>query len=238
MNLLRTLLYTVCIVSTCAVACKLPDIDRAEQDEMDPSEDSPNFAFEEENYPTDALREHMIGHVHHVVDGDTLDLEVRGKRFKIRFKGSSAPECHKDTTIVDNVPRYRCVEDDEYYGLASYEELLDIIGDSRLRVECESVGPGERCEQDHYDRWLANLVREDGVDIGEELLRRGAGFTSTSFPSQTRKAYCLAEYEAREKQRGMWKGQTVDETIQRMNGSTQHWYRDHDRRCDEAIGAL
>lgn len=217
-------------------ACKLPesDVQPHTQDEL--TRKTP--AFENENYPTDALRELMIGTVHHVIDGDTLDLNVRGKNFKIRFKGASAPECHKDTTTVAGIPRYRCVEDDEYYGQASYEELLDILGDGPLRVHCESVGPGERCEQDHYDRWLANLVREDGVDVGEELLRRGAGFTSTSFPSQTRKNYCLAEYEARNQQRGMWKGQTVEETIQRMSPSTQRWYRDHDRRCDQAIGAL
>lgn len=228
----------ILLVLTFVGACKLPEFDLSQQGTDESSERTFYEPFDAENYPTDALREHMVGHVHHIIDGDTLDLEVRGKRFKIRFKGASAPECNKDTTVVDGVPRYRCVSDDEYYGLASYEELVDIIGNRRLRVECESVGAGERCEQDHYDRWLANLVREDGVDIGEELLRRGAGFTSTSFRSQTRKAYCLAEYEARRLGRGMWAGQSVEETIQRMNGSTRHWYRDHDRRCDEAISAL
>lgn len=231
------MILSALFVFSAALGCKVPDIDPTNiSEEPTPFIDTP--AFEEENYPTDALREHMIGRVHHVVDGDTLDLEVRGERFRIRFKGASAPECHKDSIIVGGVPRYRCVEDDEFYGLASYEELLDILGEGWLRVECESVGPGERCEQDHYNRWLANLVREDGVDVGEELLRRGAGFTSTSFRSQTRKAYCLAEYEARNNQRGMWKGQSVAETLLRMNVGTQRWYQDHDRRCDEAIGAL
>lgn len=229
-------LLSVFLILCVPLGCKLPESDIQPILSDDISSTPP--AFEEENYPTDALREYMIGTVHHVIDGDTLDLDVRGKRFKIRFKGASAPECHKDTITVAGVPRYRCVEDDEYYGQASYEELLDILGDGPLRVHCERVGPGERCEQDHYDRWLANLVREDGVDVGEELLRRGAGFTSTSFASQTRKAYCLAEYEARKEQRGMWEGQTVEETIQRMNASTQRWYREHDRRCDQAIGAL
>lgn len=227
---------SVMCVLCVTTACTLPETQETGVDE--PTEQSAQTLFEEENYPTDALREHMIGRAYHIVDGDTLDLEVRGQRFKIRYKGASAPECHKDTVMVRGAPRYRCVEDDEFYGLASYEELVDIIGDSRLRVECEGVGPGERCEQDNYNRWLAQLVREDGVDIGEELLRRGGGFTSTSFASKTRKDYCLAEYDARKNGRGMWKGKTVAETIQRMNGSTKHWYREHDRRCDEAISAL
>lgn len=231
-------LVLVLVMLSWATACKLPETERLDRGSDEGSEPSGYEPFEEENYPTDALREHMIGRIHHVVDGDTVDLEVRGTRFKIRFKGASAPECHKDTIMVGGVPRYRCVEDDEYYGLASYEELLDILGDGRLRVECESVGAGQPCEQDHYGRWLANLVREDGVDVGEELLRRGAGFTSTSFRSQTRKAYCLAEYEARRRGHGMWKDKTVQETIDLMNGSTQRWYQHHDQRCDEAISAL
>lgn len=193
---------------------------------------------EQKTYPTDALREYMVGHVYHVVDGDTLDLEVRDARFKIRFKGASAPECLKDPTMVDGVSRQRCTRDDEYYGLQSYKELVDIIGDKPLQVHCEAVGPGDVCEQDHYGRWLANLVREDGVDIGEELLRRGAGFTSTSFESQTRPAYCKAEYEARQKHRGMWENQSVEETILQMNDSTQRWYRTHDQRCDKALDTL
>lgn len=192
----------------------------------------------EPRFPTDALREGHVGTVHHIIDGDTLDLRVGDEIFKIRFKGASAPECHKDSISVAGVPRYRCVEDDEFYGLASYEELVAIIDGQPLRVECESVGEGQPCESDTYNRWLANLVVVGGVDVGEELLRRGAGFTSTAFRSQTRKRYCLAEYEARREGRGMWEGKSVPETIAQMNEGTQRWYRAHDARCDAAIRDL
>ncbi len=212
-------------------------IDGANPEAATPATGFPSYE-EQKSYPTDALREHMVGRVYHIVDGDTLDLEVRGKRFKIRFKGASAPECFKDPITVDGVPRQRCTSDDEYYGLQSYRELVDIVGDREVQVRCERVGAGQPCEQDHYGRWLANLVREDGIDIGEELLRRGAGFTSTAFESDTRKNYCKAEYEARSEGRGMWKDKTVQETIQLMSDGTQRWYRAHDRRCDIALDTL
>lgn len=189
-------------------------------------------------YPTDALREGHIVEIHHIVDGDTLDVRVGDAVFKVRFKGASAPECHKAPTRVNGVSRLRCSEDDEYYGLASYEELVAILEGQTLRVECEGVGLGKPCERDTYDRWLVNLVIVGGPDVGEELLRRGAGFTSTSFRSQTRKKYCLAEYEARREGRGMWAGKTVEETLAGMNDGTQRWYRAHDARCDAAIREL
>lgn len=189
-------------------------------------------------FPTDALRGGHIGRVHHVVDGDTLDLRVGDRTFKIRFKGASAPECHKDQTPAGGVLRYKCNADDEFYGLASYHELLRIIDDRPLRVECEQRESGAACEVDAYDRWLVNLVVVQGPDVGEELLRRGAGWTSTSFQSNNRGRYCLAEYEAREQQRGMWAGRSVEQTIALMNEGTQRWYRAHDARCDAAIRDL
>lgn len=189
-------------------------------------------------FPVDALREGHWAEVHHVVDGDTLDLRVGEKLFKIRFKGASAPECHKDQERVGGVLRYKCNEDDEYYGLASYQELLQIIGKTPVRVACEQEQAGTACEQDAYGRWLANIVTLPGTDVGEELLRRGAGFTSTAFPSKMRKNYCLAEYQARDQGRGMWEGKSVEETLLQMSEQTQRWYRAHDARCDAAIREL
>lgn len=253
-TLLRTSLTALCILAFWIIpGCKAEDRARlsqlveqleasageaAHQDPTRENTQNRNADIGEPEFPTDALREGHVGRVHHVVDGDTLELQIGENRFKIRFKGSSAPECLKDTVRVDGVQRYKCYEDDEFYGLASYVELLDIIDGRPLSVECESVGPGEICEKDIYDRWLANLVVVGGPDIGEELLRRGGGFTSTGFKSQTRKKYCLAEYEARREGRGMWEGKSVEQTIALMNDSTQRWYRAHDARCDAAIREL
>lgn len=248
----RWLLWTRCVVAGAAlllvVGCRVDDrerlaslIDELIIDETPAGELS--FADAERlvtapAFPTDALREGHVGRVHHVVDGDTLDLRVGEHTFKIRFKGASAPECHKDDALVGGVSRLKCNADDEFYGLASYQELLRIIDDKPLIVECEQSEQGGACEADVHGRWLANLVVVQGPDVGEELLRRGAGWTSTSFRSNNRARYCLAEYEAREQQRGMWAGRSVEETLALMNEGTQRWYRSHDARCDTAIRDL
>lgn len=204
--------------------------------------DTPQLAFERaralsETYASDVLREGHVGTVPHVVDGDTIDIEVDGRTFKVRFKGASAPECHKDAVYRGRVPRQRCVADDEFYGLESYNELVRILGEQPVWVQCDAQ-PGEACETDPYGRSLANVVLPDGTDVGEELLRRGAGFTSTSFASSTRARFCAAEYEARREGRGMWEGRTLGEVLALMNDSTKRWYKAHDARCDLALQEL
>lgn len=190
-----------------------------------------------QSYPNDLLREGHTGTVPHVVDGDTIDIDVRGTVFKVRFKGASAPECQKDALYVGSVPRQRCVADDEFYGLESYNELLRILGDHPVIVQCDA-SPGEACETDPYGRSLANVILPDGTDVGEEILRRGAGFTSTSFASSTRARFCAAEYGARKNQRGMWEGRSVADVLALMNDSTKRWYKAHDARCDAALQEL
>lgn len=186
----------------------------------------------------DVLREGHVGYVLHVIDGDTLDLQVRDRYLKIRMQGASAPECEKEPVPVGRQTRLQCSADDEFYGLESMKALAALVDGQRLIVECEGVGAGVPCATDPYGRALANLRLEDGRSLGAALIAAGAGWASTSFASSTRAEFCAKEYEAREARRGMWAAGSVSDVIARMNAGTQRWYRAHDARCDEALKGL
>ena len=189
-------------------------------------------------WDNDVLREGHVGYVRHVVDGDTLDVQIRDRYLKVRFQGASAPECEKDNVQVERTTRLQCVADDEFFGLQSARILQQIVQNHEVIVYCEGVGEGQPCALDHYGRTLANLRLDDGRDVGEELIRAGAGWASTAFPSETRPRFCAAEYEAIAAKRGMWAEGDVPSVLRRMNGGTQRWYRDHDTRCDDALKGL
>lgn len=189
-------------------------------------------------FPNDVLREGHVGYVVHVVDGDTLDVQVRDRYLKTRFQGASAPECEKDTVQLGRMSRLQCVADDEFYGLKSSQTLQDMVDGHEVIVYCEGVGAGNPCQTDHYGRSLSNLRLDDGRDVGEELLRAGAGWASTAFESETRARFCAAEYFARNARVGMWAEGDVQAVLTRMSAGTQRWYRQHDARCDEALKGL
>lgn len=188
-----------------------------------------------DTYPNDVLREGHVGYVLHVVDGDTLDVQVRNRYLKTRFQGASAPECEKDSIQVGRTSRLQCVSDDEFYGLKSAQTLIDIVEGHEVIVHCEGVGAGNPCATDQYNRSLSNLRLDDGRDVGATLIRAGAAWASTAFESNTRAEYCAAEYTAREARVGMWANGDVEDVIRRMSAGTQRWYRQHDARCDEAL---
>lgn len=175
----------------------------------------------------------------HVVDGDTLDVLVGNifpARYSVRLLGLSAPECLKEKVGS----RFQCVSDDEFYGLASRNALLSLVGEPTEAktgiATCDGVAVGEWCPTDNFDRHLI-YIELDGVDVATEMARGGHGFAYTSFEASKRADICAAEYEAQDAQRGMWASGTVSGVISRMSSSTQNWYNGHhDTRCDEALG--
>lgn len=177
----------------------------------------------------------------HVVDGDTLDVFVGDQAVKvytIRLKGLAAPECFKEYVQTENFGRRnQCATDDEYYGVKSREELLDLVTDKEGYLTCDDVAVGEWCPTDPYDRYLA-YIEVDGQDIATTMADRGAGFSYTSFYATKRADICAAEYDARGAGRGMWAADPDwTQVVQMMHQQTQNWYFDHhDTRCDEALG--
>lgn len=191
--------------------------------------------FELVDQPGAGLRDGDVRRVGHIIDGDTLDVIVDGRGVKVRLKGMNTPECDKGP---NSSRRYRCVRDDEGFGLAAYEAAFEIADNATVRITCDNAAEGEECELDPYDRYLAYLEVPCVGDVGQALVERGLAMTFTRYDSEKRADYCAAEYAARAARSGFWEGGTITSMLELMSDGTRSWYRSHDARCDAAIEEL
>jgi endonuclease YncB( thermonuclease family) len=121
-----------------------------------------------------------------VIDGDTLVLEGGDK---VRLIGIDAPELGRDDTPA------------QPFAADAKAVLADLVGSAGGRL---LLLPGED-PRDRYGRRLSHAYDPAGINLGENLLRRGLAFQA-QIPPNTHLAPCYteAETEARANRRGLW----------------------------------
>ena len=118
----------------------------------------------------------LNGRVAHVVDGDTLDVMVQGKRVRVRILDIDAPEQGQPA------------------GHRSRQSLIAICGGEPAQVEGD--------KHDRNGRMLAR-VRCNGVDAGAEQVRRGMAWVFVRYAPVDSPLLC-DRAEARAARRGLW----------------------------------
>jgi endonuclease YncB( thermonuclease family) len=178
----------------------------------------------------------------HVVDGDTAYFWLTGSHrwVKGRLAGINTPECHKRQVRLPTRPRggprrsARCERDDELYGVEAYRALLGLLRAGPITLDCERKRDGS-CRRGRHGRVLVK-IRAGSHDVAEELVRVGAAWAYTKYPSSDRARLCRVELEARRARRGMWsRGKSVAEVLAMMGPRTRKWYATHDKRCRNAM---
>lgn len=127
-----------------------------------------------------------------IVDGDTLLVELKGRRERLRLIGIDSPESVKPESPV------------ECYGEESKAYLKSILPEgSDITLEYDET-QGER---DRFGRILAYVFTNDGKNLAEEMLRNGY---AREYNYQKRNPYRLRdtfvedEKGARAKEKGLW----------------------------------
>jgi micrococcal nuclease len=127
--------------------------------------------------------------VERVVDGDTIDVVVRGRVEAVRMLGIDTPEVH-----LEGAPP-------ECFGreAAAFTASLLPPG-TRVRLERDVVG------RDHYGRLLAHVYRlADGLLVNEAILRAGYAQPLTIEPNQVfAERYVAATVAAETDDLGLW----------------------------------
>jgi len=118
----------------------------------------------------------LHGRVTHVVDGDTLDVIVEGKRIRLRILDIDAPE-HAQP-----------------YGLRSRQALIAICGGESAQIDGH--------KHDRNGRLLAR-VRCNGTDAGTEQVRQGMAWVFVRYAPADSALYAI-EQDARAARRGLW----------------------------------
>lgn len=127
--------------------------------------------------------------VAHVVDGDTLDVDIGDRRERIRLIGVDTPE---------SVARERPVQ---CYGAEASAQLAALLPEgTEVRLERDDV------TRDRYDRLLAYVWRaDDDVLVNLALIEHGfADAVSFGDNEALHDVFVAAEARARSEGRGLW----------------------------------
>lgn len=140
------------------------------------------FFFAAENFPTACRWEALT----RVVDGDTV---IVGKDERVRFIGIDTPETKHPEKPFD--PK----------GLLATKYLKELLIDAhKLCLIQDTLGD----TIDKYDRTLAYLFTEEGVDINAEMIRSGWAKGYFYFPFDRKAEFRAYENQAKIKKIGLW----------------------------------
>lgn len=133
----------------------------------------------------------------HVVDGDTLDINIsdgRYNRTRIRLWGVDTPETKKPNSPV------------MYFGPEASDFATKSALDKNVAVYLD-----EKHTRDKYDRLLAYIQLPDGRYLNELLLSEGFAYADLRFKHIYYNKYVQLETAARSSKKGLWAGVTREQ---------------------------
>lgn len=123
------------------------------------------------------------------VDGDTIVVDMQGRRERVRMIGVDTPETHKPNAPV------------QCYGPAASAYTKRLIGDQRVRL----VSDSQSTNRDRYDRLLRYVYLTNGTNVNQQIIREGYGFYYPYFPFSQSSAFEAAQLTAQAQNRGLWR---------------------------------
>ena len=123
-----------------------------------------------------------------IVDGDTFEIEYKGKRTSVQLIGVNAPEPNK----TNNRPP-------EPYSEAAIKYLRDLLLEQLVYFIFDES------KFDKYDRLLAYTYRSsDGVFVNLELIREGYAEVDLRYPFKYKGLFMDYESRAKSDRKGLW----------------------------------
>lgn len=121
-------------------------------------------------------------------DGDTITVNMNGKREKVRFIGVDTPETHDPRKSV------------QCFGNAAAQFTKQTIGSNTVRLEADPTNTN----RDRYGRLLRYVYLPDGTFVNAELIKQGYAFAYLSFPFEKSNEFRTYQTTARESSKGLW----------------------------------
>lgn len=136
----------------------------------------------------------------HVVDGDTIDLDVADgitnrPHTRVRLWAVDTPETKKPETPP------------AFYGQEASDFVTRQVLNKTVTIQLE----GGKKSRDKYNRLLAWVVLSDGRLLNRVLVQEGYGFADPRFPHHLDKEFKHLQAGAMNSRRGLWvKGPPAD----------------------------
>jgi len=126
----------------------------------------------------------------YVVDGDTIDVHIDGKKERVRLIGIDAPEMGFEGRA------------EMCFAKESREKLLEIVGGKSVRLVTD---PSQQ-NRDIYQRMLRYVYLPDGTDVNKLMIERGFAYEYTykELPYRYRQEYQEAQKNAKSSGAGLW----------------------------------
>jgi len=136
-----------------------------------------------------------------VTDGDTFEVEIDGKKEKVRMLGIDTPEQFEsekqdkdsERTGSDKKTIIRL-------GSLSSDYTKKLISGKKVRLKSD-LTQGDR---DKYGRLLRYVYLEDGTFVNLKIVEDGYANAYTRFDVTKKSEFAAAEKRARENKRGLW----------------------------------
>ncbi len=121
-----------------------------------------------------------------VIDGDTIEVEIEGESYKVRYIGIDTPELHHPTKPVG------------YFAQEAYEKNRELVEGQTVFLEKDVS------ETDQYGRLLRYVYVGD-IFVNAYLVQQGYALVSTYPPDvKYQERFLELQREAREAGRGLW----------------------------------
>lgn len=133
-------------------------------------------------------------HITEVVDGDTLEAEIRNNTVTLRLQGVDTPEVHTSNNVSEwecNMTRQHLRE----YGEKASRFVKENYDDQEVRVVYRGEG--------YYGRTLASVYL-NGTNLEKQLLRKGLAQTYESSSFEEKQRFLQIESKTRRKEKGVW----------------------------------
>lgn len=140
--------------------------------------------------------------VHHVVDGDTLSLDVADANHEhtvVRLLGIDTPECVKPG------PDHRPLPPD-HYGPEASAYAKDLASGATVKLELDPART-----RDKYDRVLAYVYLPDGRMLNRILVEEGYAYADPRFPNPRKAELQQLQRKARSAKAGLWQDVQQDQ---------------------------
>ncbi|MFB3892293.1 MAG: thermonuclease family protein [Phycisphaerae bacterium] len=134
----------------------------------------------------------------HVVDGDTIDIDVPGPHAycqRIRLIGVDTPETVKPNTPV------------EHFGPEASAFTKKTALNQTVTLQLDPTHD----TRDRYDRLLAYIVLPDGRMLNRVLVEEGYGYAYPLFAHPHKKEFEKLQKDAMKARRGLWKDVANDQ---------------------------
>ncbi len=125
-----------------------------------------------------------------IADGDTITVDMEGKKEKIRFIGVDTPEVHHG----GSTPPSQCYAD----KAKAFTEVS--IDSKRVKLVADEKGSN----RDKYGRLLRYVYTYDNRALDELLVSEGYGFAVDGFSYSKKESYLSLMTQAEQNKKGLW----------------------------------